>query len=675
MAGLSSGVESVFEGRLVRKDLVLALKGAFNVPIYVLEFLLGRYCGSNDLEAIKEGLEHVRDYLSTHYARPDEAEQIKAQAKQRGNFRVIDKLTVRLSASEDRFLGELSNLNIKDISVADQFLDDHPMLIGDGVWAEVDLGYDGSIIHKGVVRPFYIAGFKPIQLTTFQRDDFIQARQQMTREEWMRLLIRSVGLEPDHFDHRLQMLLLCRLIGFVENNYNLVELGPRGTGKSFVFEQISPYATLISGGRASVAQIFVNNASGRIGLVGNWDVVAFDEVGGMKLAETDAIQIFKGYLESGMFNRGRQQYTAQGSITFLGNINFDVRTAARSRHLFEPFPDAMQDLAFLDRIHAYLPGWEVPKMRVEFFTKEFGLMVDYFAAYLRDSRKTSYADIADRYFRFGLALNARDTKAAKKTTSGLIKLLHPAGDPTVEEVREYATLGLELRRRVKEQLKKMGGVEYHATALSLIPSDGSPEFIVSLPESGSGELIPKGSLEPGTVFVAGIEDGSDKVALWRLETSVSGGSGKASLLAQGGGLMKQCFEVAYAFVKRHQRELFSNRELNDLDIRLQPNAIVGGGNASNITTGMAVAIVSAVTGMPVREQLVVLGGLTLQGAPIGLTGFADILQVVAEAGAQRVLVPVENRREVSVMPAEILDKIDLIFYADPKTAINKAFKE
>lgn len=675
MTEIADAARAAFEGRLVRKDLVLQLKGAFNVPVYVLEFLLGRYCASSDIDAITEGLGHVRDYLSTHYARPDEAEQIKAQAKQRGSFRIIDKFVVRLQANEDRFLGELVNLNIKDVNVADKLLEEHPMLIGDGIWAEIELGYDGSIISKGTVRPFYVNELKPIQLTRFKKDDFISARRVMSREGWIDLLVRSVGLEPDHFDHRVKLLILCRLIGFVENNYNVVELGPRGTGKSFVYEQISPYATLVSGGKASVAQIFVNNASGRLGLVGNWDVVAFDEVGGMRFSDGDAVQIFKGYMESGMFSRGRQQFTAQGSIALLGNINFDVRTAGRGRHLFEPFPEEMQDLAFLDRVHAYLPGWEIPKMRVEFFTRDFGLMVDYFAAYLRESRKTSYVDMCEKYVRFGSALNARDSKAVKKTASGLIKLLHPNGDPSAAEVEEYAILGLELRRRVKEQLKKMGGIEYHATALSMTPLTGGAEVVVPLPESGSGDVIAAGAMEPGAVYVAGLEDGTDKVAVWRLETLVSNGTGKGSLLGQGGGLMKQSFEVAYSFVRRHQKELFSNRDLGDLDIRLQPNPVIAGAVPASIATGMAVALVSALSGVPVREQLVVLGGLTLQGVPVGLTGFADILQVIADAGARRVLVPVENRREVAMMPGEVLDKIDLVFYGDPKTAISKALQE
>ena len=539
MTDIARAAFEAFEGRLVRKDLVLTLKGAFNVPIYVLEFLLGRYCGSNDIEAIKAGLEHVRDFLSTHYARPDEAEQIKAQTKQRGTFRIIDKLIVRLQESEDRYWGELVNLNIKNINVSDELLDAQPMLIGDGIWAEIELGYDGSITHKGIVRPFFIQSLKPIQLTRFDKDEFVRGRAAMNRADWMRLLLRSVGLEPDHFSHRLQMLLLCRLIPFVENNYNVVELGPRGTGKSFVFEQISPYATLVSGGKASVAQLFVNNATGRMGLVGIWDVVAFDEVGGMRLSDSDAIQIFKGYMESGMFSRGKQQYTAQGSMVFLGNINFDVNAAPRSRHLFEPFPDGMQDLTFLDRVHAYIPGWEIPKMRTEYFTTEYGLMVDYFAAYLRDARKTSYVDLPERYLRFGSALNARDSRAVKKTVSGLIKLLHPDGEPTREEVTEYVTIGLELRRRVKEQLRKMGGIEFHATGLSYLPADQGSEVIVALPESGSSEVIPSGQLEPGVVFVAGLDEENDKVALWRLETSVGRGGGKGGLLGRGGGIVKQ----------------------------------------------------------------------------------------------------------------------------------------
>ena len=664
--------DEVFEGRLVRKDLVLTLKGAFNVPIYVLEFLLGRYCSSNDLEAIKEGLEHVRDYLSSHYARPDEAEQIKAQAKQRGSYRIIDKLIVRLVEKEDSYSGELVNLNIKNINIADELLDKYPMLVGDGIWAEIDLGYDGAIMHRGQIRPFFVQDLKPIQLTRFSRDDFIEARAHIDRAAWMKLLLRSVGLEPDHFDHRLQLLFLTRLIPFVENNYNLVELGPRGTGKSFVFEQISPYATLVSGGKASVAQLFVNNASGRLGLVGIWDVVAFDEVGGMRLTDSDAIQIFKGFMESGMFSRGKQQYTAQGSMVFLGNINFDVHTMARSRHLFEPFPDAMRDLAFLDRIHAYLPGWEIPKMKTEHFTSDFGLMVDYFAAYLRDARRTSYADLCDRYVRFGSSFNARDTKAVKKTVSGLVKLLHPNGDPSGEEVIEYTTFAVELRRRVKEQLKKMGGIEYHATGLSFIPIAGGAEVVVGVPEAGTSALIPEQALEAGTVFVAGIDQVEQKVGLWRLETSVSPGSGKGGLLGQSSGVLKESFDVAMAFVKRHQRELFSNRDLREVDCRLQMNPLINGVNGSNVATGMAIALASAVSSIPVQPQLVVLGGLTLQGAPVGVNGLSDILQVIVDAGARKVLLPIENRRELSTMPADILEKLDLVFYGDPKTAIGKA---
>ncbi len=664
-----------FEGRLVRKDLVLQLKGAFNVPIYVLEFLLGRYCGSNDVEAIREGLEHVRSFLTDHYARPDEAEQIKAKTKQRGTFKVIDKLIVRLSESEDRYWGELVSLNIKNVNVNDQLLADYPMIVGDGVWAEVELGYDPSIVSQTKIRPFYVSSFKPIQLTRFRLDEIVEARARLDREEWLDLLLRSVGLEPDHFDFRLKLLLLVRLIPFVEANYNLVELGPRGTGKSFVFEQISPFATLVSGGKASVAQLFVNNANGRIGLVGLWDVVAFDEVGGMKLSEADAIQIFKGYMESGLFSRGKQQYSAQGSMVFLGNINFDVRAAGQARHLFEPFPDKMQDLAFLDRLHAYLPGWEVPKMKQEFFTKSYGLMVDYFAAFLREQRKTSYVDLLERDFRFGSAFNARDVKAAKKTVSGLVKLLHPAGDVKSEYLGEYVQLAVELRRRVKEQLKRMGGIEYHATNLSVISKETGTETIVSLGESGSASLIPSGLQEPGVVYAGGFDAATSKACIYRLEATAHAGSGKGRLLGTGGGPLKEAFDIALAYVKKHSAEIVANRNPRDLDLALQATNVLNASDGSNVATGMALALVSALARVPVREQVVVLGGLTLQGAPIGLTGFADILQVVADAGAQRVLVPVENRREVSMMPPEVLDKVDLVFYGEPKTAFTKGLSD
>lgn len=461
----------------------------------------------------------------------------------------------------------------------------------------------------------------------------------------------------------------------MEANYNLIELGPRGTGKSFVFEQISPFATLVSGGRASVAQLFVNNANGRLGLVGLWDVVAFDEVGGMRLQEGDAIQIFKGYMESGMFSRGKQQYTAQGSMVFLGNINFDVRSGGYARNLFEPLPEKMQDLAFLDRIHAYLPGWDIPKMKPEYFTTSYGLMVDFFAAFLREQRKTSYVDLIEDQFRFGSSLNARDVKAVKKTVSGFVKLLHPAGDPSTAELEEYAMLGLELRRRVKEQLKRMGGIEYHATSLSIISRANGMEKIAALPETNTNDLIPSGLMEAGVAYAAGLDNGSGKACIFRLEATALSGTGKAQLVGGGGATLRAAFEIASGYVRKHGSEILSTQSPRDLDLRLQATNVLNASDGADVATGMALALVSAIARVPVREQTVVLGGLTLQGVPIGLTGFADILQVVADAGAQRVLVPVENRRDISMMPAEILDKIDLIFYGDPKTAFSKGLND
>jgi ATP-dependent Lon protease len=665
-------VGSMFEGRLVRKDLVLQLKGAFNVPIYVLEFLLGRYCSSNDIDAIRDGLDLVRDYLTRHYARPDEAETIKYKAKERGSFTIIDKLIVHLNDAEDQYLGELASLNIKNVFVEKSLLDAHPMVIGDGVWAEIELGYDGTRTHGKKIRPFFVVDLKPIQLTRFRIDEFVDARKLINRDAWIRLLLRSIGIEPDYFDDRTRMLLLSRLIPFVENNYNAVELGPRGTGKSFVYEQISPYATLVSGGKASVAQLFVNNTTGKMGLVGLWDVVAFDEVAGMRLEDSDAIQIFKGYMESGMFSRGKHQLSAQGSIVYLGNINFDVHTSGRARHFFEPFPEAMQDLAFLDRVHAYVPGWEIPKMKPEFFTREYGLMVDYFAAFLRESRKTSYVDLLEKRFRFGSSLNARDAKAVKKTVSGYVKLLHPGGDPSDAEIAEYLHLAIEGRRRVKEQLRKMGGVEYHATNLSYIDNETGIETIVNVREANSSSLIPAAQLEPGVVFAANYEKATEKVAIYRLEAISGTGSGKMILVTQGGGSIKQGFDIASGFVRKHAGEMFANTNLREIDLSLQPNPLTNATGEADIAMGMAVAMSSAITGIPALAGLIVLGGLTLQGVPLHVEAFADVLQVIAEAGARRVLVPVENRREVALVPSEILDKIDLIFYGDPKSGVNKA---
>jgi ATP-dependent Lon protease len=668
---------SYFPGKVVRKDLVNLLKGQVNVPTYVLEYLLGKYCASDDEQVIEAGKEEVKNILSEHYVRPDQAEFFKAKVKEKGSYRFIDKVKVRLVETENKYWASLVNLQIDRVHIDENIIMQYERLLGGGIWAVVELGYDPTLVYKGEIRPFVIKDLKPIQLASGNLlQEFKETRSKFNRDEWLDLLLRSIGLEPTHFSHRLKLLFLIRLIPLVENNYNLVEFGPRGTGKSYVYREISPYVILVSGGDVTIPTLFYSlTGRGKIGLVGLWDVVAFDEVAGLtRLANPQAINLLKDYMESGSFSRGREEITALASLVFIGNINVDITTALRTSHLFTPFPSEMQDLAFLDRFHAYLPGWEIPKMTTSHLTTHYGLVVDYLAEIFRELRKFSFADAIDTYFALGNALNKRDEKAVRKTVSGLLKLLHPDGNWEKAEIEEYITLALELRRRVKEQLKRMGGIEYWNTSFSFIDKATNQEKFVLLPEQGEATIISPDPLPPGAVFTIGLDAESNRYALFRIEVALMKGNNYV-VTGTVGTKMREAIRTAYDYLKSNIHRFVIDKSLDDLQVHFQVVNLMQAKEGSQTASAFFIALFSALIGKPVRPATVILGEITVQGGVLPVSDLAECVQLARENGARRILIPIANAKDIPQIPAEILSGLELAFYSDPKDCLLKALEE
>lgn len=675
---LSEKALRYFPGRVVRKDLVNALKGQLNVPAYVLEYLLGKYCSSADENVIAAGLQEVKRILTEHYVRPDQAEWFKAQVRERGHHRVIDKVKVRLVETEDKYWANLVNLGIDRVHVGEELTRRYERLLGGGVWAIVDLAYDPTLIHRGEVRPFVIQELRPIQLAGGNPLAEVQeGRTRFSRDEWLDFLLRSVGVEPLQLSHRLKMLYLIRLIPLVENNYNFVELGPRGTGKSYIYREVSPYAILVSGGEVTVPSLFVSHIGrGRIGLVGLWDAVAFDEVAGLiRLANPQAINLLKDYMESGSFSRGREEITALASLVFIGNIKADVEMLVRTSHLFTPFPVEMQDLAFLDRFHAYLPGWEFPKISSALLTSQYGLVVDYLSEVFRELRKLSFGDAIDRWFELGEALNKRDEKAVRKTVSGLIKLLHPDGKFTKAELEEYLQLALELRRRVKEQLRRMGGVEYWNTSLSYWDKETQEERFASLPEQGEAACIPPDPLPPGTAFTIGQDMLSARYVLFRVEVALMKGGGTYTVTGAVGRAMREAVRTAYDYLRSNLHRFTIDRSLEDLNAHFQVVNLMQAKEGSQTAAAFFVALFSALVKKPIRPATVILGEITVQGSVLPVADLAECVQLARENGARRVLVPTANAKDIPRIPSELLAGMELAFYSDPRDCLLKALED
>ncbi len=669
MPELDRKVNEVFAGKVVRKDLVRQVKVGANVPTYVLEYLLGKYCATDDPVAVEAGLRLVNNTLTDHIIRPDEAMKAQSRVKERGQQRYIDKVLVRLDGT--KYWAEVVNFGNRFVHIPDTFVRRYERLLEGGVWTQVDIEFRAEEEVGGKTRPFFITDLKPIQVAAFSLDDYCAARGELTTDEWLDLLIRSIGFEPAAFNRRVKLLMLMRLVPMAQRNYNLIELGPRGTGKSYVYRDLSPYAILISGGKTTVANLFYNMSTRRVGLVGMWDVVAFDEVAGISFRDRTALQILKDYMESGSFSRGREELVAEASMVFNGNINQPVDVLVRSGTLFQPLPEDMQDMALIDRLHFYLPGWEIPKMQNEFFTDHYGFVVDYLAEALRELRRRNYTEAFDRHFSLGSQLNTRDAKAVRRTVSGLVKLLHPADDPSREEVQEYLELALEGRRRVKEQLKKMGAFEYYHTSFSYIDTEAMQEHFVGVPEEGGQRLISQDPMPPGSVYTAALTD-SDRVALNRIEVSRMSGSGKLRITGSPDRAMKESIVTAFDYIRANKTRLGIERDVDSYDFHVQIVDLMHSKEGSQGGVAFFVALYSLLREKPVQAGLVVLGEMTIQGNILPVRSLLEPLQVIMDNGARRVLVPIGNQQQFMQVPPDILERVDPIFYSEPLAAALKA---
>jgi ATP-dependent Lon protease len=669
-ADLDTKLNAHFAGRVVRKDLTKLVKEGANVPVYVLEYLLGMYCASDDEETIREGLETVKRILAENYVRPDEAERVKSHIRERGSYKVIDKVTVKLNEKRDVYEALLSNLGTKGVEIPTPMVRANEKLLAGGIWCIITVQYYFEEGQKG--SPFMISDLKPIQMPNMDMEELFEGRAFFTEDEWLDVLIRSTGMEPSTLEKRVKWHLMARMIPLVENNYNLCELGPRGTGKSHIYKEISPNSILVSGGHTTVANLFYNMASRTVGLVGLWDVVAFDEVAGISFKDHDGVQIMKDYMASGSFARGRDSINADASMVFVGNINQSVDVLVKTSHLLAPFPSTMIDTAFFDRFHAYVPGWEIPKMRPEFFTNRYGLIVDYLAEYLREMRKRNFSDAIDKYFKLGRDLNQRDTIAVKRTVSGLLKLLYPHGEYDKGAVARCLDYALEVRRRVKEQLKKIGGMEFYDVHFSYIDQETLDEKFVSVPEQGGDKLIPEGVSKPGVLHLVATGSGGHR-GLYRLETQVTAGSGKMTTSGLGSSTVaKESVRVAFDYFKANVSRVSGSVKAGEHDYHLHAVELHNTGPTKAMTLASFIAFASGVLERSVQSQLVVLGDMSLGGNIIPVEGLAETLQVAFDTGGKRILLPMASVTDIPTVPGELFAKFQISFYSDPVDAVFKA---
>jgi ATP-dependent Lon protease len=669
--GLDDLLNRHFAGKVVRKDLTKLVKEGANVPVYVLEYLLGSHCASDDEQTIQDGLQTVKKILAENYVRPDEAEKVKSVIRERGSYKVIDKVTVTLNEKRDVYEAQLFNLGVSGAEISTSFIKKYEKLLAGGIWSIITMQYYFEEGQKG--SPFIVEDVKPIQMPGLDMEELFSGRREFTESQWIDVLLRSCGYEPTQFEERTKWHILCRMIPLIENNYNVCELGPRGTGKSHIYKEISPNSILISGGQTTVANLFYSMIGrGRIGLVGLWDVVAFDEVAGISFKDKDGVQIMKDYMASGSFARGRDSVSASAAMVFVGNINQSVDTLVKTSHLLAPFPDAMIDSAFFDRFHAYIPGWEIPKMRPEFFTNRYGLIVDFLAEWLREMRKRNFGDAINKFFKLGHDLNQRDTIAVKHTVSGLLKLLYPNEEYDKEAVRRCLEYALEVRRRVKEQLKKIGGMEFFDVHFSYIDVETLEEKFISVPEQGGGSLIPDGPLNPGVMHTVATGSGGH-LGLYRIETQVTPGNGTLKLSGFGSNSQaKESVKVGFDFFKANATHVSASIKALDHDYHLHVVELHNTGPTTAMTLATFVALCSGVFGKPIQQQMVVLGSMSLGGNIIPVENLAESLQVAFDAGAKRILLPMASVRDIPTIPGELFAKFQTGFYSDPTDAVFKA---
>lgn len=665
-----------FKGYVVKKDLVRSVKVGANVPVFVLEYLIANSCSTDDEEKIKEGMSNVKKILSEHYVNPEESALIHSKIREKGRFKIIDKISVELDSNRDVYWAKLQNSNIRNGNISDRLVTEHEKMLMGGIWAIIDVEYDSDIKIGQNIYPFVISNIKPIQLSTFDNSKIISKRKEFTKGEWLDILLRSCGYEPnaEGVSDRIKMLLLSRLLPMVESNFNFIELGPRSTGKSFVFKELTPYAVLISGGQGTVAKLFVHGTTNKVGSVGQWDAICFDEATDKIFKDRDAIPLMKDYMESGSFSRAGSggEITGVASIIFNGNINQPVETVLQTSHLFSPLSDEVNnDTAFLDRIHFYLPGWEMIKFSPHHFTSNFGFSTDYFSEALKSLRRVTYTDVLEDYFSLGSHLKQRDTKPVKKTVSGFIKLMHPDGEYTKEDVREYLEIALEMRRRVKEQLKRIGGMEFWETNFSYIDKETQEEHFVGLPEEKGSNLIENTPLPPGVCYTC-TSDG-DSLALVRIEVVVTSGSGKMYISGVNSTTVKENIKNTYQYINANEKTILNEQHsLKNYDITIQITNMLGASISSGIGSAVYIAIVSALYKKNLKSGLAVLGNISVGGAVERAINFADKITMLSDNGAKSVVVPIDNLSELTGIPATVLGNTDIQFYQNNQLLMQKA---
>lgn len=668
-ASLNQKLRQFFDGKIVRKDLTQAIKQGANVPVYVLEFLLGQYCNSDDPAIVAAGVENVKRILSENYVRPDEAQIILAQLRERGSYTVIDRLTAHLNIKQNRYEAEFANLGLKGIPLLPEYALKYDRLLCGGIWCIMQLEYE-YIEEDKKVSPIRIIKLTPIQMPHIDMDEIKSGRKAFTKDEWIDILLRSTGMEPNKFTDRVKWLLLARMLPLVENNFNLCELGPRSTGKSHLYKEISPNSILVSGGQTTVANLFYNMGSKQVGLVGLWDCVAFDEVAGINFKEKDGVQIMKDYMASGSFARGKAEIPAYASMVFVGNINQSVDSLLKTSHLFDPFPSAMAyDTAFLDRMHCYVPGWEIPKYRPDYFTGDYGFITDYLSEFMKEMRKETYSDAADKYFRFGNNLNQRDMIAVRKMISGFTKLIYPDGIYTKEEMEEIVQYSLEMRRRVKEQMKKIGGMEFYDVNFSYIDQENFEERYVGVPEQSSGKLIPDGMTNPGQVYTVS-RGKSGMFGVFALESQMLPGNGKFG--KKGLGTEKQSADTAFSYLKACGNSISGAISTTTKDYIIDYRDMNGIGMTERLALPTLIALCSVALNKPTLSGLAVLGEITIGGTILKADNLASSLQVCLDSGAKKVLLPITSAPDIGSVPSDLVGAFSLIFYTTPQEAVFKA---
>lgn len=662
-----------FAGKIVRKDLTKKIKEGANVPVYVLEYLLGMYCSSQDESEIEEGVENVKKILADNFVRPDEAQKILSLLRQRGSHTVIDKITVSLNIKKDSYEAEFSNLGLKGVPISEEYPTQYDRLLCGGIWCIVQLDYEYIEEDKNSETPIKIRKLDPIQMPHVDIEELKTGRKAFTKDEWIDLLLRSIGMEPSVLEYRVKWLLLARMLPLVENNFNLCELGPRSTGKSHLYKEISPNSILVSGGQTTVANLFYNMGRKTVGLVGLWDCVTFDEVAGIHFKDNDGVQIMKDYMASGSFARGKEEKAASASMVFVGNINQSVDVLLKTSSLFDPFPPEMgTDTAFLDRIHCYIPGWEIPKFRPEHFTNDYGFITDYLAEFIRELRKEQYGDALDKYFHLGKNLNQRDTIAVRKMVGGFIKLVYPDGEYTKEQLEEILMLSLEMRRRVKEQLKKLGGMEFYDVNFSYIDNETFEEKYISVPEQGGGKLIPEGICNPGQVYTVS-HGKSGMIGVFRLESQMLPGNGKFERTGLGNDRdAKEASNTAFNFLKANGKRISGSISTTTKDYIMNYQDLQGIGMTSRLALPTLIALCSIALNKPAIGSMAILGEISISGTIIKADELANVLQVCLDSGAKKVLLPITSASDIGTVPAELVGSFNLVFYQSAEDAVFKA---